>query len=714
MASEYVTTLLLKMQDEATSQWNRFQSDIERGAGRIERQFDKIKTVALGAFSVYTLKSFIDESNKAEVAANRLQTALASAGAAGETDQMIKYAEALQEQTTFAHDDIEMADAMLVSFTKLHGAALQPVTQATLDLAAGMHLSAEQAATLIGKSMEGMNALGRYGISIKGATTESDKLKAITEGIQRVFGGMAQNEVNTAAGKMEQLKNSIADVKERFGDIINSVLVQVLPLFQSLAKILESLPAPMQASILALGGLAVALNLVGVSLGPIGLGLTALTAASMGLAISIGNMAKTSTVISAQGDEVDKLVKHYGDLTKALKALEIQKLENELDDLLIKIQTQGQETKVGATIMNDVLTQLGGSFVGMHFKIITGLSKEGEAWQQNAMNINAALNKILGASAATDKQTQSQQNATLTLSALNQHISDQKKKLDDLIPGSQAYISALAAIQLEQAKLDKEMKDSIALAAIQNEQWMKGSIRALAVMGPQISDISEQHANLSKNMQQLGAGKLSLPEMEVPPLPDMPWDKPSEYAAIQKYQQATEMTVRGIGSAFGAMLQGKDADAKQILKSIANSFIDMAEAAMWAASAMASAKSISTFWTSMLKDGPLLLAGFGALETARALLNSFHQGGSFYVNAPPSTEVPIMVRGGERGIIQTESQQRQNPIGGGATYNLTMNFNAHGTDEEFVSKAILNTLRKTGGKIENVFVNKRNVLAVGS
>ncbi len=714
MASEYVTTLLLKMQDEATSQWNRFQSDIERGAGRIERQFDKIKTVALGAFSVYTLKNFVDESNKAEVAANRLQTALASAGAAGETDQMIKYAEALQQQTTFSHDDVEMADAMLISFTKLHGTALQPLTKATLDLAAGMHLSAEQAATLVGKTIEGGAGLARYGISVKGAKTESEKLQMVTEGIEKVFGNFAANEVNTAAGKMEQFKNEIADVREKFGDIINSVLVHVLPLFQSLAKILESLPAPMQASILALGGLAVALNLVGVSLGPIGLGLAALTAASMGLAVSIGNMAKTSTVISAQGDEVDKLVKHYGDLSKAMKAMEIQKLENELDDLLLKIQSQGQETKVGATVMNDALTLLGGSFAGMHYKVITGLSQEGQAWQQQAMNINAALNKILSAKVATDKQTHGQQAATLTLGALNDQISKQKKGLDDLIPGSQAYISALAAIQLEQAKLDKEMKDSITLAAIQNEQRMKGSVRALAAMGPQISDVTEQHANLSKNMQQLGAGQLQLPEMTVPPLPDMPWDKPSEYATIQKYQQAVEMTVRGIGSAFGAMLQGKDADAKQILKSIANSFIDMAESAMWAASAMASAKSISTFWTSMAADAPLLIAGFGALETARAFLNSFHQGGSFFVNAPASTEVPIMVRGGERGIIQTEQQQKNNPIGGGATYHLTMNFNAHGTDEEFVSKAILNTLRKTGGKIEDVFVNKRNVLTLGS
>ena len=714
MASEYVTTLLLRMQDEATSQWNRFQNDVERGAGRIERQFDKIKTAALGAFSVYTLKGFIDESNKASVAANRLQTALASAGAAGETYQMIKYAEALQKQTTFSHDDIEMADAMLVSFTKLHGTALNPLTKATLDLAEGMHLSAEQAATLIAKSVTGVNALGRYGISIKGATTESEKLQAITEGVEKVFGGAAEAAIKTSEGAWKQFGNSIADVKEKFGDIINELLSRFLPMIRSALDAIEGLPAPIQAAILAAGGLAVAFSALGITMGPVSLGIMAILAAGAGLTALLATLQPDLTqhgelYLSLQAD-AEKYTASIKSMTAAEKQHQLSILTTQLIELQAQFKSGGTEFNTWKSILSSTLGQVG---IGNGNPIFQ-LTKQGQGLSDRMAILRqeiTALKKPLGS-----ELPDASLHAAGSLSYLNEAISKQKKALDDLDPSSRAYISVLAKIQLEQAKLDKQMREATAHAAIQNADWIdRLGFGRLNGVGAQISDVTEQHARLSKSMQQLGGGKLSLPEVNVPNLPDMPWDKPSEYAAIQKYQQAAEMTVHGISSAFGAMLTGKDQDAKQILKSIANSFINMAEAALFAASGLAAAKSIATFWTSMIKDAPLLVAGFGALETARALVNSFHQGGSFFVNAPPSTEVPIMVRGGERGIIQTESQQKHNPIGtggGGNTYHF--NFNAPVSDEEFVKNAVLRTLEKTGKTIDQVYVNKKSLVTVGS
>jgi hypothetical protein len=124
-----------------------------------------------------------------------------------------------------------------------------------------------------------------------------------------------------------------------------------------------------------------------------------------------------------------------------------------------------------------------------------------------------------------------------------------------------------------------------------------------------------------------------------------------EEQTLRRYKDFSFDVFQAVGSAFGNSMTGQDANARDVLKNIAGMFITMAESAMFAATAMANAKGIATFWTSMIADAPALIAGFTALETGRAVINKTHTGGIV------GQEVPIIA---QRGEMFLNSDQQSN------------------------------------------------------
>lgn len=185
-----------------------------------------------------------------------------------------------------------------------------------------------------------------------------------------------------------------------------------------------------------------------------------------------------------------------------------------------------------------------------------------------------------------------------------------------------------------------------------------------------------------------------------------------ESQLVESYGQTSMQVFQLVGSALGNAFAGQDQNARAVLKSIAGMFITMAESALFAASAMASAKSIATFWTSMAKDAPLLIAGFAALETARAVVNSFHDGGtmgSMGERIPlRSDERPAILKVGET-VIPTKPGES---IGGGGNTFIFNNY-APVTAEDWVVSTLKTIVQKTGIPIERLIVSSRSTLAIG-
>jgi hypothetical protein len=90
----------------------------------------------------------------------------------------------------------------------------------------------------------------------------------------------------------------------------------------------------------------------------------------------------------------------------------------------------------------------------------------------------------------------------------------------------------------------------------------------------------------------------------------------------------------------------------------------------------------------------------------------FHEGGTvpkahegMFINAPPTQEFPILVRGGE--TIRTEKQEAQLQTNGGTV--VTINFNSPIPHSDWIKQSVQEGMRLSGLTIDKYFVNSNKV-----
>ncbi len=133
-------------------------------------------------------------------------------------ERISKLSSNLQGVTRFSDDATASAAAMLVQLGGMSAEMAERTIPLVQDFAAAMGLDLEQAATVVGKSLDGTtNMLGRYGIQIDTTLTGSKRLAAITDEMRSKFGGMAKAMGDTAGGSFVKLQHAAANLKEEFG-----------------------------------------------------------------------------------------------------------------------------------------------------------------------------------------------------------------------------------------------------------------------------------------------------------------------------------------------------------------------------------------------------------------------------------------------------------------------------------------------------------------
>ena len=240
--------------DKLSGQLNDIKAKVESSARQAENTFAKTKLgfntgplmgqlagLVTGFAAVALAKKSLHDFMEDERAANRLAGALRNAGVSAEylaatQKEMQEFSMSVQKVTAYSHTTVDEIQAMYAAMTGLTGKAVRPLVWATLDLATGLGLDAQSAATLIAKSMEGSNSLSRYGIQLKGTETQTDKLNVITGKIQERFGNFAANELSTTAGKLKNLANVTELARENFGKFLAQGINPILP---ALAKMVD-------------------------------------------------------------------------------------------------------------------------------------------------------------------------------------------------------------------------------------------------------------------------------------------------------------------------------------------------------------------------------------------------------------------------------------------------------------------------------------------
>lgn len=130
-------------------------------------------------------------------------------------------ASAMQRMSVFGDEAVLGVQAMLIQVGGVMPSQMQRATQATLDLAAGLGMDLNAAGMLVAKAMSGnTDTLGRYGITLNKARIEAEGTSYVLGELNKRFGGQAEAQLETYAGRTAQLSNAWGDFKEQVGAFI--------------------------------------------------------------------------------------------------------------------------------------------------------------------------------------------------------------------------------------------------------------------------------------------------------------------------------------------------------------------------------------------------------------------------------------------------------------------------------------------------------------
>jgi len=159
---------------------------------------------------------------------------------------------AAQQALGIVGDEVQLAGAQeLATYVGLSD-TLKTLIPVLNDMAAqqyGYNVTAEQTttiATMLGKVMEGqVSGLSRYGYYFDEAQekilkygNEAERAAVLAEVVGSSVGGMNAALAATPTGQMIQLKNTLGDVKEQFGQAVRTVTTTFLPALRAVANAL--------------------------------------------------------------------------------------------------------------------------------------------------------------------------------------------------------------------------------------------------------------------------------------------------------------------------------------------------------------------------------------------------------------------------------------------------------------------------------------------
>ena len=317
------------------------QSELEASTLKLGKGALGALAVGLGAVTVAAGK-FIALSNQQEDAVNKLEAALRSTSQL--TPELSAEYQALassfQEVTRHGDEKLLPLMARLVSVGGVTRDRMSEMTQASLDLAAGLGKDAAIGFDLMAKAATGnTETLGRYGITITEGLGPQEKLAELLKIINERFGGQAAAQAETYAGAMEQAGNRLGDAGEKAG-----------------AAIKEMLPLPE-----LLGAGADVANVLAENMGVVTIGVGTMGVALLAGAASAGVFAGAMAAMSAATAAATTMLMGPAGIVLALGALAVgAKLAYDEIDALAEAQERLTETqKLNRPVLEEIASEAG-------------------------------------------------------------------------------------------------------------------------------------------------------------------------------------------------------------------------------------------------------------------------------------------------------------------------------------------------------------------
>ena len=173
-----------------------------------------------------SVKSFTE----AESAQRKMTVALQNLGEATpkNVQAMKELAGSFQQTTTYSAGLLTEMQGLLIQVGQVGPAEMEGALRAATDLASGLGIDLRDATNLVAKAFEGnTDSLKKYGIKLDEARVQAEGMPYVLDQIADRFGGQAQAELDTYAGKLAHVGNSWDDVKEHVGEfLLSSPLVE--------------------------------------------------------------------------------------------------------------------------------------------------------------------------------------------------------------------------------------------------------------------------------------------------------------------------------------------------------------------------------------------------------------------------------------------------------------------------------------------------------
>ena len=431
----------------------KMRRDVRSATGNITasmqqagRNMTMALTAPLGIMAAQSMRAF-DEQAKAIA---QVEAGLKSTGnAVGFTSkQLQQMASDLQNKTIFGDEEIlKGATAQLLTFTNIAGDNFARTQAVALDLATRLDGDLKSASIQLGKALNdpvaNLTALSRAGIQFSDDQKEVIKSLAetgqlaeaqtiILDELEKQYGGSAEAAAKAGMGPFKQLQNTIGDISEEFGRLINEFLAPIIPKIQSLAKSFANLNDRQKKVLLTVGAIAAAA-------GPIVLFASALFKARIAMAalnmvmaanpigavvagtlLLVGALATLKASQKTTREETEKFIIRTQELDKEQQILALntrrRALETELAQLKTAKAAEEAATQVGALgdrieksvarnnvgRFNDQITDVGEAIIELKKATADAMFGGGAA----------TLSEITG---STEEDTQQVQNSTAAL-----------------------------------------------------------------------------------------------------------------------------------------------------------------------------------------------------------------------------------------------------------------------------------------------------------
>jgi hypothetical protein len=226
--------------EKAVKEFNKLETTGQRAQFAIQKAAlpAAAALAGLGFAAVKATQAAMQETQEMTVLASTLRQVTGASQATIDANE--DFLSSMQRATIYSDSDLRPALASLVQGSGDLARSQQDL-QLAMDIATATGIPLVQVADSLSKAYNGnFKSLKALSPALNDNIKEGQSLDAIFQELSNTFSGSTAAATDTAAGKMKQLQNQVADLQESIGMTLLPIVEKIVPIFASLASAISN------------------------------------------------------------------------------------------------------------------------------------------------------------------------------------------------------------------------------------------------------------------------------------------------------------------------------------------------------------------------------------------------------------------------------------------------------------------------------------------